>query len=125
MNDRAYSTIGMPVGTVTGAFTDPEPFLVPHVHSVVAYADGEAAAAAQVILSHGISGVYWVGTVDAARGRGLGEAVTRAVSNRAFDEGARAVTLQASPMGEPIYQRLGYETLYRYASLVRLEPPAV
>jgi predicted GNAT family acetyltransferase len=81
-------------------------------------------AAAQTLLSHGIAGVYWVGTVDDARGRGLGEAVTRAVTNAAFDLGARANTLQASIMGEPIYRRMGYETLYSYHSLVRMRAPA-
>jgi hypothetical protein len=52
----------------------------------------------------------------------LGEAVTRAVTNRAFDEGAAVVTLQASPMGEPIYRRMGYEERYRYSTFVRFEP---
>jgi len=28
-------------------------------------------------------------------------------------------------MGEPIYTRMGYETLYRYNGLVRFEPAAV
>jgi ribosomal protein S18 acetylase RimI-like enzyme len=121
VSDGAYSSIGLPAGLVSDAFTDPAALLEPYVHSVVAYADGQPAAAAQVILSHGISGVYWVGTVESARGRGLGEAVTRAVTNRAFDEGAAVVTLQASPMGEPIYLRMGYESLYRYSTLVRFE----
>jgi len=37
-----------------------------HVVSVVGYADGQPAAAAQTLLSHGIAGVYWVGTIEAA-----------------------------------------------------------
>src|SRR5207245_5319172 len=95
----------------------------PHVVGVVAYdADGPKAAA-MTVLSHTIAGVYWVGTVEPGRRRGLGEAVTGVVTNAAFDRGARAVTLQASPMGEPIYARMGYETAYRYQMHVRLEPP--
>jgi hypothetical protein len=94
------------------------------VHTVVAYLDDAPVAAAQTVLSHGIAGVYWVGTVERARGSGLGEAVTRAVTNRAFDRGALVNTLQASPMGAPIYRRMGYETLYDYRGLVRFEPPA-
>jgi hypothetical protein len=35
------------------------------------------------------------------------------VTNTAFERGARAVTLQASPMGEPIFARLGYRTFDR------------
>jgi len=80
-------------------------------------------AAAQTLLSHGIAGVYWVGTVEGARSRGLGEAVTRAVTNAAFDRGATANSLQASPMGEPIYRRMGYEEIYRYTTYTRLTPP--
>jgi predicted GNAT family acetyltransferase len=73
-----------------------------------------------MILTHGIGGVYWVGTVPAARSRGLAAAVTRAVGNLAFDAGARVVVLQASVMGEPVYRRLGYVEVTRYPSYVRV-----
>jgi hypothetical protein len=68
---------------------------------------------AQILVSHGIAGVYWVGSLEAARGRGIAEAVTRHVTNLGFDLGAADVQLQASPMGEPIYRRMGYEDAYR------------
>jgi GNAT superfamily N-acetyltransferase len=55
--------------------------------------------------------VGWVGTLEPFRRRGLGELVTRVVTNWAFDEGATLVTLQASPMGRPIYERMGFETV--------------
>ena len=64
--------------------------------------------------------MYFVGTVEAARGLGIGELVTRAVTDRAFDLGAAAVTLQASPMGEAIYARMGYVAAYRYSTLLHL-----
>jgi len=51
--------------------------------------------------------------------RGLGEAVTRAVTNAGFDLGARINTLQASPMGAPIYLRMGYQTVFDYRVYVR------
>jgi hypothetical protein len=122
VNEAAYATLGLPLGEIPVAITDVDRFTEPHIGSVVAYLDGVPSAAAQLLLSHGIGGVYWVGTVESARGKGLGEVVTRAVTNRAFELGAAAVTLQASSMGEPIYARLGYETLYRYHGLVRWEP---
>ena len=93
--------------------------LEPHIAVVVAHDGDQPVAAAQALLSHGIAGVYWVGTLEAARGKGLGEAVCRWVTNWAFDQGAAAQTLQASTMGEPIYARMGYETLYRYGSWFR------
>lgn len=123
VNGEAYGTYGIPPGQVPVIFSRPAALLgTPDVISVVAYRDGQALAAAQVLLSHGIAGVYWVGAVEAARGQGLGEAVTRVVGNIAFDRGAKASTLQASPMGEPIYRRMGYVNIYRYTDYVRMSP---
>lgn len=123
VSEAAYATLGMAAGVATEAITDVGSFVRPDIHTVVAHLDGEPVAAAQTMLSHGIAGVYWVGTRDAARGRGLGDLVTRAVTNRAFDLGARANTLQASHMGEPIYARMGYRVLYTTTTLSRLEAP--
>jgi len=124
VNSQAYATYGMPLEVASDVLSRPDRFLAaPNVYSVVAYLDGTPAAAAQTILSHGIAGVYWVGTIEEARGRGLGEAVTRAVTNEAFDRGATANSLQASVMGEPIYRRMGYEEIYRYTTYTRSTPP--
>ena len=120
VNAQAYATYGMPADVVPALISRPDRFLAtPSLISVVGYSGGEPVAAAQTLLSHGIAGVYFVGTIEAARGRGLGEAVTRAVTNAAFDAGATANSLQASVMGEPIYRRMGYEEIYRYSTLVR------
>jgi len=40
--------------------------------------------------------------------------VTLAATNAAFDLGARTVSLQASPMGFPVYERMGYHTVGGY-----------
>ena len=74
-------------------------------------------------MSHGIAGLYWVATVEAVRKRGLGAAVTALITNEAFERGARVVTLQASVMGRPIYERLGYKTIYNYVDHVRWATP--
>lgn len=116
LNDAAYQTLGMTAGAITGAITAPERVLAPHVKTVIAWEGDQALATAQIVLSHGIAGVYYVGTAEAARGRGLGELVTRTVTNLGFDLGARLVTLQASTMGDPIYRRMGYREIYRYTT---------
>lgn len=118
----SFATLGMPEKEVGEAIVDVAALLVPHVQTVVAYDAGEPVATAQTLLSHGAAGVYWVGTVDAARGKGLGELVTRAATNRAFDMGASFNSLQASVMGDPIYRRMGYEEIYRYYGFMRFEP---
>jgi GNAT superfamily N-acetyltransferase len=58
------------------------------------------------------------------RGRGIGAAVTAALSRAALDSGARDVLLftdQANPTSNGIYQRLGYEPLEDRESLEFLE----
>ncbi|MBW2274697.1 MAG: GNAT family N-acetyltransferase [Deltaproteobacteria bacterium] len=112
---RAYESTGLPIAISSRYFEAPERMLHPHVLSVVGYLNDEPVATALAILSHGIAGLCWVGTVEAARGMGIGEACTRAVGNLAFDRGARCLVLQASAQGEPIYLRMGYRVVTRYA----------
>jgi GNAT superfamily N-acetyltransferase len=115
VNGAAYVIYGSPAEETASNFGRADRFCAPHVQSVVAYIDDAPVGAAQIILSHGIAGVFWVGVVEAARGRGVGENVARAVTNRGFDFGAANVQLQASPMGNPIYRRMGYAELYNYS----------
>jgi hypothetical protein len=121
VNAAAYTSYGAPAEATASNFGRAHRFLEPSNHAVVAYVGGAPVAAAMIVCSHGIAGVYWVGTVESARGRGLAEACTRAVTNLGFDLGSHSVQLQASPMGEPIYRRMGYDELYRYTFF--LAPP--
>ena len=114
INASAYTVYGAPADATASNFGRAHRVLEPSNHAVVASVDGEPVAAAMILCSHGLAGVYWVGTVEAARGKGLAEAVTRTVTNLGFARGAASVQLQASPMGEPIYRRMGYEELYQY-----------
>jgi hypothetical protein len=121
---QAYSTYGLPVEAAAEYLSLPERLLdAPHVIAVTAYDGDDPVAGAMTILSHGIAGIYWVGTVEGARRRGLGAAVTAAVTNISFSRGARLVTLQASIMGEPVYRAMGYRPLYRYEDWVRFAAP--
>jgi ribosomal protein S18 acetylase RimI-like enzyme len=123
VNGEAYATYGMPADCAPAVLGRLAVMRAPHIVSVLACVDGKAAAAAMVILTHGIGGIYWVGTSPAARGKGLAELCTRVVGNRAFDMGARAVVLQASPMGDPIYRRMGYREVTRYPYYVQFNAP--
>ncbi|GIW41658.1 MAG: hypothetical protein KatS3mg076_2235 [Candidatus Binatia bacterium] len=111
---RAWATYGVPPEVPRLLFVREESLGFPHVFAVVGYWRGEPVSGALAVLSHGIAGVYWVSTVPEARGRGFGEAATRWVTNAAFDAGARWVSLQASPMGEKIYRRMGFVEIGRY-----------
>jgi len=110
----SYATLGMPEKVGRSMFGDPSAFLVPHLYAVVAYRDNKPASCALALMSHSIAGIYYVGTVETARGMGLAEHCTRAVGNAAFRLGARCVILQASVYGEPVYKRMGYKEFTRY-----------
>lgn len=120
---EAYSTYGMPREAFHDVFVHAGRFCAPHLHSAIAYDNGAPVSAAQVVCSHGIGGIYTVGTIPEARGKGLADALTRAVTRRAFEHGAQVVTLQASDMGHPIYLRMGYRELFMYTYYVKVSTP--
>jgi ribosomal protein S18 acetylase RimI-like enzyme len=125
VNADAYSVYGMPLEVLPDSFDQPDHFLADDdAAMVVAYRGSVPLAAALTYLSEGIASLQWVGTVAEARQLGLGRSITQAVTNLAFERGAAKVTLQASEMGEPVYTKLGYETLYRYVNHCRWETPA-
>jgi GNAT superfamily N-acetyltransferase len=114
----AWSTYGLPTEMVNAVFACPAQLLAPHFVCATAYDGARPVAGALIVLSHGIAGVYWVSTREGVRGRGLGAACTIAVARAGFDRGAAFVSLQATPMGEPIYRRLGFEEIFRYRILI-------
>ncbi len=61
-------------------------------------------------------GVYSIATVPSARRRGYGAAMTARVVADGVDAGCDVAALQASEMGRPIYERLGFQTVVRYAA---------
>jgi hypothetical protein len=89
VNGAAYATYGMANDVTPAILGRLDVMRAPHITSVLAYVDGVAMAAAMVMLTHGIGGVYWVGTTPSARGKGLAALCTRVVGNVAFDAGAR------------------------------------
>jgi hypothetical protein len=124
VNAEAYATYGMPAEVLPELFDNAAALLNdPAAHLLVARRDGVAVATAMTFESDGVASVQWVGTVPSARGSGLGALVTTHVTNAAFERGATSCTLQASPMGEPIYRALGYEAIYRYSEYVRWPKP--
>jgi predicted acetyltransferase len=70
-------------------------------------------------LSHGIGGVGWVGTRPSAFGRGYGIALTWRVVEEGLGRGVELFNLQASPMGAPVYRRMGFETPTCYRMFIR------
>jgi GNAT superfamily N-acetyltransferase len=118
----SYLSLGFPP-EVFGHYTDRAGLQADNVAAFIAYRDGKPAGVAMTIVSHGVAGIYWVGSLEEARGLGLGRATTAAATNAGFDLGADIASLQASPMGAPIYAEMGYETIFDYRLLMASPPP--
>lgn len=119
----AYASIGFPP-EVFAYYERHDGLTASNVAAFVADLDGRPAAIAMTIVSHGVAGVYWVGASEDARGHGLGWTVTATAVNVGFEMGAGIASLQASPLGEPLYRRMGFETIFDYRLLLSRPPGA-
>jgi len=111
---EAYLDLLFPAECSKGYFAHADRVINPYTIMALVHLDGEPVCTAMAMLTHGIAGIYWVGTLKKARGRGLAEYVVREVSNAAFNMGARKVILQASKFGAPIYLKMGFREFTRY-----------
>ena len=70
--------------------------------------DGAPVAASSLVVAGGAAGIYNVGTLEPARRRGIGAAMTSAAIRRGAERGLELATLQSSTMGRAVYERLGF-----------------
>jgi len=103
--DEVYEARGSPGSLLTLACLG-EDFRV-----WVGRVEGRPVTTATAYVADGFVGIYAVATTADARGHGYGEAVTWAATLCRPDLPA---TLQASPMGLPIYERMGYRTVAEF-----------
>jgi GNAT superfamily N-acetyltransferase len=88
----------------------------------IAYQDGEAVATSALLLRAGVAGIFAVATIPRARRRGIGALLTLVPLLEARRRGYRVGTLQATPMGFPVYERLGFREVCRPISLYFWSP---
>lgn len=84
----------------------------------VGYADGAPVVSGLGWRTGPTIGVYSIATIESARRRGYGAAMTARVVADAMIAGCDAAALQASEMGRSIYERMGFRTVVRYAPYV-------
>jgi len=74
----------------------------------VAFLDDQPVATTSLLLDGALGGIDNVATLEQARGRGIGAAVTRAAMRYARDHGATQAALQSSDLGYRVYRGLGF-----------------
>ena len=80
----------------------------------VGYAGGAAVVSGLGWRTGRTIGVYSIATIKSARRRGCGAAMTARVVADGMAAGCDLAALQASEMGRPIYERLGFRTVVSY-----------
>jgi GNAT superfamily N-acetyltransferase len=86
------------------------------LRNFVAELDGRPVGAAALFIGAGVAGIYNVSTVADLRGHGIGRATTSAALDAGLAKGAAIATLGASPLGLPVYLRLGFTGIGRLRS---------
>lgn len=78
------------------------------------YLNGEPVAVSSLIMTDGVAGIYAVATLPDARKRGIGTAMTMHAMKEGARRGAKVATLQATSMGRPVYEEIGFRTVFHY-----------
>jgi GNAT superfamily N-acetyltransferase len=86
----------------------------PGVSMYVGYVGDNAVTTGIGIVSGRTIGIYNVATIPSARKRGFGTAITHRIAADGEAAGCDVAALQASDMGRPVYETLGYRTVVEY-----------
>jgi ribosomal protein S18 acetylase RimI-like enzyme len=102
INDLAYGTGDAFKRLMGNGRLDPD-------FAYLAVDDDGTPLASVVTQDHdGDCSVWWVATVPEARGRGLAAGLMRRALADGRERGCEITTLQATKLGQPVYERLGY-----------------
>ena len=93
------------------------------VRYFLGFLDGAPVACSLLLLSGDIAGIYCVATVEDARRRGVGAAVTAAPLRVASELGFPLAILQASAAGHPVYKKLGFQDYGKFGFYLRSPSP--
>jgi hypothetical protein len=90
----------------------------------VGYDDGEPVVSGLGWRTGRTIGVYSIATIESARRRGFGAAMTVRIMADGVAAGCDVAVLQASELGRPIYERVGFRTVVTYRAYGDAGPPA-
>ena len=119
---NAFADLNFPADQTQASLDRPSFIDDPRVSLAVARVNGRIVAGALAVTEGPGTYISFVAADKEARRHGLGDAVTRLVTRAGFDAGASVASLEASPFGYKVYERMGYEEIYQYALLVVTSP---
>jgi ribosomal protein S18 acetylase RimI-like enzyme len=93
----------------------------PNVRMYAGLVAGSVTATSLLVTTGPVAGIYWVATLEAARRRGFGEALTWAAVAGGQRAGCSVASLQASALGQPVYARVGFAHVLDYEHLLAPE----
>jgi GNAT superfamily N-acetyltransferase len=98
------------------AYGYPEPKLAPAIRGLppetLTYGASHEGSTAAVAIAYDLgddTAVWFVATLPSAQRKGLGRAILQRLLLDARERGQRTASLQASPKGRPLYERIGFE----------------
>jgi len=93
----------------------------PSISTCIAECEGEVLSSVTITRHGGVVGVWAMGTLAAAQGKGIGKALLSTVMAAERADGATSFFLGATPAGLPLYEKLGYATVFSAQVWVRGE----
>ncbi len=81
----------------------------PSASAFLAYYEGNPVASSLVFYEEGVAGIYNVTTLEEARGKGIGTAITLAPLNEAKKLGYEIAILHSSEMALNMYKQMGFK----------------
>lgn len=83
------------------------------LHNYVAWLNGRPVAVSALLFGTQAAGIWNVGTLADVRGRGIGRETTLAALRDARADGRTVSVLGSSPLGFPVYSRIGFTEVCR------------
>lgn len=106
------------------AFFTPQVMSDVGVFAMVGEVDGGIVSTGVCVLVDEWAGLFSIGTLAEQRGHGFGAAITAACAHLGYSRGASAAVLQASPMGLPVYERMGFTVQESWSRAYRVTTPS-
>jgi GNAT superfamily N-acetyltransferase len=103
---------------VVAPMIDPSVYDSPDMAALLGFVDGQPVTTSLASVVDDTAGVYNVATVPSHRRRGYGAVMTWAAAAWGRARGCAVAVLQASAMGQPLYEEMGFVEIVPYVQLI-------